>query len=236
MGQTSQNPVSKSILPNLPTVSIFKSLGVSIFLSAILSITIAWFFAENSPFWAVIPESAMRYLTSWLCLVILFVFLVLFVYAVSQYVGVHVDRRFWQKFDHEHLLWKVAFFVSGRVVIENSNAKKSASKHEFHVHKYLMPLQFGIWVLPLLGFIGTVIGISEAIAGLHPLVGSAGDTSTVLSQSIGRVLAGLETAFDTTLLGLLCVIPTMMATMFLRLQGYQLNLEINECVGKMMLE
>jgi biopolymer transport protein ExbB/TolQ len=87
-----------------------------------------------------------------------------------------------------------------------------------------------------LGFIGTVIGISEAIAGLHPLVGSAGDTSTVLSQSIGRVLAGLETAFDTTLLGLLCVIPTMMATMFLRLQGYQLNLEINECVGKMMLE
>jgi len=241
----SQKPVN-DLAPNIPMVSLIRSLGQSIFLSTILSMVIVWFFADHSPIWLFMPESLTRYLTNPLCLIILFVFLVLLIYAVFQSFGGLVDKRCLLNNDvYSKRLWQIACFVSGRLLHEkcddirlnNSITQLSyieyvISRHEFQVHKSLTPLQFGIWVLPLLGFIGTVIGISEAIAGLHPLVGAAGDTGSVLSQSIGRVLAGLETAFDTTLLGLLCVIPIMMITMALKLQYRQVNLLIGQHIKK----
>ncbi len=234
-----QKKLVNNPVPNMPTVSIRRSLGLAIFLSAILSMVIAWFFADHSPIWVFMPESLIRYLTNPLCLIILFVFIVLLVYAAFQFIGGIVDKRcLLDNNVHSKHLEQMASFVAGRLVPEKCNdikqlyLKDVIAKHEFQAHKSLTPLQFGIWVLPLLGFIGTVVGISEAIAGLHPLVGASGDTGLVLGQSIGRVLAGLETAFDTTLLGLLCVIPIMMITMALKLQYRQINLLIGQPVEK----
>ncbi len=50
-----------------------------------------------------------------------------------------------------------------------------------------------IWAIPIVGFLGTVIGITMAIANLSP---------TALEESLGEVTAGLAVAFDTTALAL----------------------------------
>lgn len=65
-----------------------------------------------------------------------------------------------------------------------------------------------IWAIPLLGFIGTVIGISAAVAGFSDSVASAVDLD-VMKQSIGSVTTGLGVAFDTTLLALVMSIAIM---------------------------
>jgi hypothetical protein len=244
MEQSNQTLVNNSsVLPAyFPKVSVRQSLTLSIILATILSMVVAWFLVDSSPIWSFIPESGVRYLTNPLCLIILFVFLVLLIYAAFQYMGVQLDSFYIENcypLQHSQVKkirinpkWQIVCFISGRSENKLAHTEDILSKHEFQIRKSLTPLQFGIWVLPLLGFIGTVIGISEAIAGLHPLVGTAGETSTIFTQSIGRVLAGLETAFDTTLLGLLCVIPTMMINMSLKLHGNKMNLMLGEQINK----
>lgn len=56
-----------------------------------------------------------------------------------------------------------------------------------------------IWAIPILGFIGTVIGISLAVGSFS---GSLGGDIDALKKSLGGVTSGLATAFDTTLLAL----------------------------------
>ena len=65
-----------------------------------------------------------------------------------------------------------------------------------------------IWAVPVLGFIGTVIGISEAVAGFSTSVGGAADLD-VMKESIGTVTSGLGVAFDTTLVALVMSIFIM---------------------------
>ncbi len=62
-------------------------------------------------------------------------------------------------------------------------------------------LKVFIWALPILGFIGTVIGVSSAIAGLAGSLENAADV-TAIKGALNDVFAGLGTAFDTTLLAL----------------------------------
>jgi biopolymer transport protein ExbB/TolQ len=68
-----------------------------------------------------------------------------------------------------------------------------------------------IWAIPLLGFIGTVVGISAAVAGFSNSVAQAVDLD-VMKQSIGSVTTGLGVAFDTTLLALVMSILIMFPT------------------------
>lgn len=59
-----------------------------------------------------------------------------------------------------------------------------------------------IWALPILGFIGTVIGVSAAVGSLAGSLESAADISG-LKEELKTVFGGLKTAFDTTLLALI---------------------------------
>jgi biopolymer transport protein ExbB/TolQ len=65
-----------------------------------------------------------------------------------------------------------------------------------------------IWAVPILGFIGTVIGIGAAVGGFSESVGAAVDLD-VMKESIGSVTTGLGVAFDTTLLALVMSILIM---------------------------
>ena len=58
-----------------------------------------------------------------------------------------------------------------------------------------------IWAIPILGFIGTVIGISAAVGGFTSNLDAAQDVSA-LKDSLNVVTGGLATAFDTTLVAL----------------------------------
>lgn len=62
-------------------------------------------------------------------------------------------------------------------------------------------LKVFIWAIPILGFIGTVIGISAAVGGFSGGMDKAADISA-LKASLGNVTGGLSTAFDTTLVAL----------------------------------
>ena len=68
-----------------------------------------------------------------------------------------------------------------------------------------------IWAIPLLGFIGTVVGISASVAGFSDSVAQAVDLE-VMKQSISTVTTGLGVAFDTTLLALVMSILIMFPT------------------------
>lgn len=54
-------------------------------------------------------------------------------------------------------------------------------------------VRFITWAIPILGFLGTVLGITEAIAGVTP---------EILEKSLSQVTDGLALAFDTTALAL----------------------------------
>jgi biopolymer transport protein ExbB/TolQ len=76
-----------------------------------------------------------------------------------------------------------------------SNRDQSASDSSYSLSRALM------WAIPILGFIGTVNGLSQAVAGFGVLGGSA-DVGAI-KEAIGQVTLGLGVAFDTTLLALI---------------------------------
>lgn len=68
-----------------------------------------------------------------------------------------------------------------------------------------------VWAIPILGFLGTVIGITLAIANLSP---------EALEDSLPEVTAGLGVAFDTTALALALSIVLMFSKFFVeRFEG-----------------
>ena len=62
-----------------------------------------------------------------------------------------------------------------------------------------------VWAIPVLGFIGTVLGLSEAIGTFGSVLDSSEDLSA-MTQSLKGVTGGLATAFETTLLALLAAL------------------------------
>lgn len=65
-----------------------------------------------------------------------------------------------------------------------------------------------VWAIPLLGFIGTVVGISSAVNGFTGFLNDAADVDKI-REGIGTVTSGLAVAFDTTLLALLLSVLVM---------------------------
>lgn len=73
--------------------------------------------------------------------------------------------------------------------------------------------RFMVWAIPILGFIGTVWGISNGIAHFSDAMtgtNSVTDVAAMLKENLPLVTNSLATAFDTTLLALLLSIPLMM--------------------------
>ena len=65
---------------------------------------------------------------------------------------------------------------------------------------YVVPRYLN-WAIPILGFIGTVLGISLAADGIQSIIGSGRGLSD-LSGELGEAIAPLGIAFDTTLIAL----------------------------------
>jgi biopolymer transport protein ExbB/TolQ len=72
-----------------------------------------------------------------------------------------------------------------------------------------------IWATPVLGFIGTVLGLGDAIGGFGDTIAGTQEVEAI-KESLGGVTAGLSTAFDTTLVGLLATISLHFLTNFLK--------------------
>ena len=72
-------------------------------------------------------------------------------------------------------------------------------------------LKVFIWAIPILGFIGTVIGISDAVASFSGELDAAGDIDQ-LRNKLSEVTQGLGVAFDTTLVALVMSLIVMFPT------------------------
>src|SRR5205807_7240480 len=64
-------------------------------------------------------------------------------------------------------------------------------------------IRFITWAIPILGFLGTVLGITNAIKGVTP---------EVLEKSLSGVTDGLATAFDSTALALFLTMILMLCS------------------------
>lgn len=78
---------------------------------------------------------------------------------------------------------------------------------------YAVP-RVAVWAIPLFGFIGTVVGISEAVAGFAGFLQQAEEIEQI-KQGIGGVTTGLAVAFDTTLLALALSVLVMLPLVIL---------------------
>lgn len=87
-----------------------------------------------------------------------------------------------------------------------------------------------IWVLPMLGFLGTVLGISVSIGGFSGLLANVEDLEKVKS-SLTAVTGGLSTAFDTTLLGIVTAVLCMVLMSISERSEYQLAGEIETALN-----
>ncbi len=72
-----------------------------------------------------------------------------------------------------------------------------------------------LWAIPVLGFIGTVIGLRAAIGALGITLRAGGDISAI-REGLQAVTAGLATKFETTLVALVCAVGVQLLLSFLQ--------------------
>lgn len=72
-----------------------------------------------------------------------------------------------------------------------------------------------IWAIPVLGFIGTVLGLASAIGGFTKVLASTNEMEEVKDALMG-VTGGLGTAFETTLQALVAALVIQLILTFLK--------------------
>jgi hypothetical protein len=78
--------------------------------------------------------------------------------------------------------------------------KAELTNLDAHIEGRLEPLRYLIWLIPTLGFLGTIVGMSTALSALA----GAEDLKTELQNGLLKVvMMNLGTAFYTTILGLI---------------------------------
>lgn len=94
------------------------------------------------------------------------------------------------------------------------------------------PLVAVLWLIPLSGFLGTVLGMSAAIGSFDALIGADGADLSALMPAV----RGLAVAFDTTLLALALVVPLKLFEVFLQRLDLGLLGDIDRVVGSGLVQ
>ncbi|WP_331125961.1 MotA/TolQ/ExbB proton channel family protein [Longimicrobium sp.] len=112
-----------------------------------------------------------------------------------------------------------AYMVAGTRAAAAAKAEEDAVFAQSAMEQsYSLPRAF-VWAIPLMGFIGTVVGISAAVAGFSSFLRQAEEIEQI-KTGIGAVTTGLAVAFDTTLLALALSVLVMLPLVLLeRLEG-----------------
>ena len=95
----------------------------------------------------------------------------------------------------------------GDILRNQSEADESAIETSYSV------LAGFVWAIPVLGFVGTVLGLSAAMGDFGSVLESTGDMSQI-KAALSDVTGGLSTAFDTTLVGLVAALAIQLIITF----------------------
>jgi biopolymer transport protein ExbB/TolQ len=98
---------------------------------------------------------------------------------------------------------------------------------------YSVPRIFG-WAIPLLGFIGTVVGISGAVSGFTSFMDNSTDVEQI-KEGVGQVTSNLAVAFDTTLLALFLSVLVMIPLVLVERYETKLLLGIDMFINDKLL-
>jgi biopolymer transport protein ExbB/TolQ len=91
-----------------------------------------------------------------------------------------------------------------------------------------------IWAIPILGFIGTVMGLGSAVSGFSEFLAGEAELSAI-KEAIGDVTIGLGVAFDTTLLALVLSVILMFPLSIIQRREENLFVEIDNYLDDMLL-
>jgi biopolymer transport protein ExbB/TolQ len=103
----------------------------------------------------------------------------------------------------------------GRVTDVDEILRSQASQDEATMETSYALVQGFVWAIPVLGFIGTVLGLSDAIGKFSGVLGAGSDVEQI-SNSLKGVTAGLATAFETTLQALIAALVIQLLITVLR--------------------
>ncbi len=134
------------------------------------------------------------------------------------------------RIDRMLALWLGTKDVSRIATWANAESERdaSASDSSYAIARVL------IWAIPILGFIGTVMGLGTAVAGFSEfLAGAAG--LEAIKDAIGDVTSGLGMAFDTTLLALILSVILMFPLSVVQRREENLFVEIDNYLDDMLL-
>ena len=112
------------------------------------------------------------------------------------------------------VLWRVQRALSnlkniGRVSDVSALLSDLASDDSNYIENtYTLPKGL-IWAIPVIGFIGTVLGLSQAVGGFGQVIARGADLDA-LKTALGGVTGGLATAFETTLIALVAALAVQL--------------------------
>ncbi len=118
--------------------------------------------------------------------------------------------------------------ASSELALDDSSFYIAASESSYNFPRIL------VWSIPLLGFIGTVLGISRAVNGFSSFLEGNAEVEQI-REGIGIVTSGLAVAFDTTLLALLLSVVVMIPLVLVERQEGQLLLAIDIFINDQLL-
>ena len=107
----------------------------------------------------------------------------------------------------------------GRVGDIDEMLQSAASNDESIVESGYTLLKGFVWSIPVLGFIGTVVGLTQTMGSFKVVLVEAKDANNdpkIIIDGLGGVLGGLDTAFITTGEALILVFFIHMVSVFVR--------------------
>jgi hypothetical protein len=114
------------------------------------------------------------------------------------------------------------------LAIDDSSFYLTASESSYALPRIL------VWAIPLLGFIGTVLGISSAVNGFSIFLEKSEELDQI-KEGIGTVTSGLAVAFDTTLLALFLSVLVMIPLVLVEKLESRLLLQIDVYINDRLL-
>ena len=109
--------------------------------------------------------------------------------------------------------------------------KVQAENDEAQIASSYGIIQGFMWGIPVLGFIGTVLGLSQAIGAFTDTLQAGGDL-TAIRASLKTVTGGLATAFETTLVALVCAFILQLIVSFMQSLESQFLDNCNDVCGR----
>jgi hypothetical protein len=117
--------------------------------------------------------------------------------------------------------------------------RSQAAQDESAMETSYALIQGFVWAIPVLGFIGTVLGLSDAIGQFSGVLGDAGDIGEI-TKALKGVTGGLATAFDTTLVALVAALILQLLMTVLKKEEEEfldaaMEFSIRNVVGRLRL-